>query len=354
MLSISEGSELIYDEYETTEPMFDPDPMFSDQILIDLYGRNRGFDIRTNLTFRQENSYSQLTFILFAGLLTEALIVFCLVVMARARTRAVRYAKHVTAALRQESAKLAETNRYLSSTNDELEQFSYAVSHNLKTPIRGIGGLTEMIEEDLEDYFASVDANPGVRSNLARIHERIDRMSRLTSSIMEYSRIGNQGDTGDPLDIKEAIDSMRVDFDLAPEQLQLTDDVGTIHVDTTNLRRVLENIVGNAVKYHVGTAALRINVRALRVGDRARLVVSDNGPGIDPKFHDRIFDVFQTLRTGDTPKSRGIGLSIVKKVVEFDGGKVELVSSIGTGAAFGFDWPIRKQLQSHAQPSEAA
>lgn len=352
--SIQDGDAFIYDEHLETDSLYDPNPMFSDRVSIDLYGRTWDLDVRTNLAFRQDNTYAQPTFILVAGLVIEGLIILCLFVMSRAHGRAVAYAKRLTAVLRTESAKLAETNIDLSNTNEELEQFSYVVSHDLKTPIRGIGGLTEMIEEDLDDYFASANANPDVRNNLSRIHERVGRMSRLTNSIMEYSQIGKSTQESEPLFLQDAIEGMRLDFGLAPEQLVLADEIGCYYVDTANFRRVLENLVGNAIKYHDGVHPLLIEVNTHKSGDTSQISVKDNGPGIDPEFHQRIFDVFQTLRTGGAPESTGIGLSIVKKAIERHGGKIDVKSTVGNGSIFNFQWPIQMAQDTLENPNKAA
>jgi signal transduction histidine kinase len=102
---------------------------------------------------------------------------------------------------------------------------------------------------------------------------------------------------------------------------------------------VLENLVGNAIKYHDGLHPLRIAVSVRSSEDRLHFDIADNGPGIDPKFHTRIFDVFQTLRRANAPESTGIGLAIVKKLVELHGGRIAVTSEPGAGATFSFDWP---------------
>ncbi len=149
--SIRDGNELIYDEHSVDDPANDPEPMFSEHVEIALYGRTWTLDMRTNHVFRDENRNTKPTIILIAGLLIESLIITLLVLMARANKRSVAYADQVTLALRQEKRKLVETNSELTSKNEELERFAYVASHDLKTPIRGISGLTEMVQEDLED-----------------------------------------------------------------------------------------------------------------------------------------------------------------------------------------------------------
>jgi len=341
---ITDGDELIYDEHDTQDPMFDPAPMYSEQISLELYGRIWTLDVRTNLGFRQDNTLSKPTLILLAGLFIEMLIVALLFQMSRAHTRAVAYADKVTVDLIEKSTALAATNIDLSAKNDELEQFSYVASHDLKTPLRGIGGLTEMVQEDLENYLASASANPDVGKNLARIHDRVRRMERLTRGILEYSQTGSDNVADEPVELTEVIEAMTLDFGLDKDQLRLFGNVGVVDIDTFHFRRVLENLVGNAVKYHDRVNELRVSVSVQVVGKQFQVSVIDNGPGIAPEFHERIFCVFQTLQINDAPESTGIGLSIVKKAVERHGNKISLKSSLSKGANFTFDWPGSAQI----------
>lgn len=337
--SIHDGDTLIYDEHGENDPALDPNPMFSEVLSLDLYGRSWQLDVRTNLAFRQENLSSKPTMILFAGVVIECLIIALLLMMSRANARAVRYADKVTNALKKESTALASSNAVLVAKNEEIERFLYVASHDLKTPIRGIGGLTEMIEEDLEDYLATPAANPDVRENLSLIQDRVSRMSQLTKGILDFSKIKPNDTHSDPLDLREAVKTMRFDFDLDEDELNLSGDLRSINADTLNLRRVLENLVGNAIKYHDGVKTLRIEIHAQSVADRCRLSVSDNGPGINQKYHAKVFEMFQTLRTAGMPESTGMGLSIAKRAIERNGGRIALTSTLGNGCTFTFDWP---------------
>jgi len=352
--SIMDAGETIYDEHATDDLLNDPDPMYRETVSIDVYGRTWALDLRTNLAFREANTYAQPTFILIGGLLIEGLIIALLVMMARANGRAVAYADKMTVALREESEKLTVANSALSSKNEELEQFAYVTSHDLKTPIRGIGGLTEMLQDDLQDYLASADANPDVNMNIQRIKDRVDRMHQLTGGIMEFSRVGRFGDSDAPVSLTEVVEAMRMDFGLTVEQLRLEGTIPTIYIDTFSFRRVIENLIGNAIKYHDDPQNLAIDVVAQSTQAGVTVAITDNGPGIDPKYHGKIFDMFQTLRGGRGPESTGIGLAIVKKAVERHGGRIAVTSSPGTGATFTFDWPMKAADGSSASVGEAA
>lgn len=353
-LSIHDGGTEIYDEHMEEDQLRDPDPMYSDQVEINLYGRTWTIDVRTNLAFREQNTYAQSTYIFLAGLVIEALIISLLFLMAQANKRAIAYADQATMSLKIKTERLDATNKELFIKNEALEEFAYIASHDLKTPIRGINGLTEMIEEDLEDYFVSPDANPEVRQNLELIQTRVVRMNQLTQGIMDYAKVEVHAGKNGELELQKMLADLTLDLGLSEEQLLLTGDVAAINVDTVNFRRVLENLIGNAVKYHDGSNDLRIIVSATLDAGRCQLSVKDNGPGIDSKFHERIFKVFQTLRTANMPESTGIGLAIVKKSVERQGGQVKILSELGYGSTFLFDWPINLVDAAAETSKEAA
>ncbi|MGR3761906.1 sensor histidine kinase [Roseobacteraceae bacterium NS-SX3] len=345
--SISDGGQTIYNEHDPADPLHDASPLFEEKVSLELYGRDWLVDVRSNLGFRRANTYSQPVLILIGGLVIETLVIALLVFLSRANKRAKAYADRVTADLRQETAKLAKAN-------EELEQFAYITSHDLKTPVRGIGLLTEMVQEDLEEYFRSPEADPGVAGSLEQILQRVHRMNDLIDGVMEYSRIGTYAAGGEALDLDKAVAALRSDFALAEGQLELHGGVSRITADAFNFRRVLENLVGNAVKYHPAPERARISVSVRDAGDRYAVSVKDDGAGIDPAFHNKIFDVFQTLRRGDQPESTGIGLAIVKKSVERHGFRVTVTSAPGEGAEFAFDWPKNDATQTRADREIAA
>lgn len=334
-ISISDAGQKIYDEHASSEELHDPDPMFAEEVRLNLYGRTWSLDIRSNLAFRENNTYVQPTVILVGGIIIEGLILCLLIMMASANRNAVDYADKVTAELRIEQQKLVRTN-------EDLEQFAYAASHDLKTPIRGIGGLAEMVKEDLEGYLSSPDANPEIAMGLDLILDRVQRMNDLTDGVIEFSRVGTQTDDCGPLELSELVSSLVSDFGLTKGQIVLETTADKVDVDPIGLRRVIENLVGNSVKYHDAVDELSITITCRETSDLFEFSVSDNGPGIDPKYQERIFGMFQTLRTGDAPESTGIGLAVVKKAVEGHGGEVTLVSNVGEGTEFSFQWPTEK------------
>lgn len=331
--SLSDGEQLIYNEHDSNDQLHDTKPMFSEVVTLNLYGHKWHVDIRTNRAFRAHNSFEQPTLILLGGLMIEMLIIALLYMMSRANTQAHEYAHELTAELRCKSEKLERAN-------EEIEQFVYVASHDLKTPVRGIGYLADLLEEDLTEHLEETDVGETLQSHLELIRERVARMNDLTRGIMEFSRAGRPSADDDhavaPVEIIEACVS---DFKVEKNQITLASDVANISRDGHTFRRVLENLIGNAFKYHPNPDAASVAVSICDTGDRLRVSVSDNGAGIAPQFHNRIFDVFQTLRTAEEKESTGIGLAIVRKSVQKHGYDVSVVSEVGAGAEFLFDWP---------------
>jgi PAS domain S-box-containing protein len=232
----------------------------------------------------------------------------------------------------EELARLAAA---LEASNRELDQFAYVASHDLKAPLRGISNLSQWIEDDLADRFTDES-----REHMALLRGRVHRMEGLIDGILRYSRAGRVRDPAERVDtgalVREIVDL------LAPPAGATVGVAGAMPVLVTErlpLQQVLMNLVGNALKYGGGAAA-RVEVSARRDAQGEwELAVRDHGPGIAPEYRERIFGIFQTLEPRDRVESTGIGLSIVKKLVEGRGGRVWVDEAPGGGALFRFTWP---------------
>ena len=331
--SIRDADTVIYDEHGKDDALNDPDPMFSDIVELELYGRTWAIDVRTNMAFRVQNGTQQPTFILIGGLIIEILIISLLSIMMRSNKRAHDYAYQLTHALRTKSESLERANA-------EIEQFAYVASHDLKTPARGISYLTDLLEQDLENLLGPIASHAEIKAHLDLIRDRVRRMNDLTKGIMSFSQIGRPRERDvERVSIRAIIDDCITDFGIAAGQVRLDGPAETIAPDSGTLRRVLENLIGNAVKYHPHPDEARLGVSVDALPDRLRFAVRDNGNGIAPEFHAKVFEVFQTLRTSDAPESTGIGLAIVKKAVRMHGFDIRLISEPGQGTEFIFDWP---------------
>lgn len=225
--------------------------------------------------------------------------------------------------------------RELKVTNSDLQTFAYAASHDLKSPLMSIKGLAEWIQED------AADLQEGTKQNIELLIDRVDRLSNLQSDLLEYAKAGHADDEKGPLHLQEVVRELA---DLLDPGSNFTVSVFVSpearHVRTyiVPLRQILLNLINNAIKHHhreEGVITVNVSYR------NARLYVSvtDDGPGIDRKYHKEIFGLFKTLQSKDVVEGSGMGLSLVKKVVERYGGQITVISQPGDGTSFQFDWP---------------
>ncbi|RAM64584.1 PAS domain-containing sensor histidine kinase [Herbaspirillum rubrisubalbicans] len=231
----------------------------------------------------------------------------------------------------------------LKRSNDELLAFAYVASHDLKSPLRGIGQLATWIKEDLAERNTT-----SIEEHLHMMQQRIARMDKLLDDLLLYSRVGRSELLLADMD---AYDLVRQIYDsylpVSTFTLHLEGQNFPIRTCQPTLEQVLRNLMSNAVKHHdrpQGT--ITVAVRRL-ADDLAEFTVADDGPGIDPTFHQRVFQMFQTLRPRDEVEGSGIGLALVKKLVENAGGKISLLSNapIQRGCTFMFTWPIAPTLR---------
>jgi len=216
----------------------------------------------------------------------------------------------------------------------ELEQFAYVTSHDLKAPLRGIANLAAWLEEDLRGKLTDA-----TREQLGLLRDRVWRMNALIEGLLEYSRIGRTAqsmtgvDTGELL--AEVIDS------LSPPDgfiIDVAANMPTLYTDRLHLYQVFSNLIGNSIKHCKGEQG-HAGVTVHDEGEYYQFTVTDDGPGIAPEYHDKVFMVFQTLAVNDYGSNTGIGLALVKKIVQEHGGSITLESEEGNGATFQFSWP---------------
>jgi len=221
-----------------------------------------------------------------------------------------------------------------------LEQFAYVTSHDLKAPLRAVSNLAGWIEEDLTDKLD--DAS---REQLALLRDRVQRMHNLIEGLLEYSRVGRSSEPENEVDTGELIEEI-LDSLSPPKgfKIKVEEDMPTLYVDRLQLGQVFSNLISNSLKHHGGSKG-KIRITGEGLGDFCKFSVCDNGQGIDPKYHDKVFKMFQTLASGDFENSTGIGLALVKKIVEEHGGTIRLESDLGKGTCFHFTWPTRRSAE---------
>ncbi|MBE9099934.1 PAS domain-containing protein [Vacuolonema iberomarrocanum] len=228
---------------------------------------------------------------------------------------------------------LAMSNTLLEKRNAELDQFAYVASHDLKAPLRAIANLSEWIEEDLGTQIPTEN-----QRQLELLRSRVYRMEALISGLLEYSRVGRRERQVEDIQVSALLADI-VDS-LSPSKafvIALPDNPLTLTANRVALRQVFANLISNAIKHHDRDSG-HIQITASDQGDLIEFAVTDDGPGIDPQYHEKIFTIFQTLKARDEFESTGIGLSIVRKIVEAEGGRIWLDSAIGKGSAFHFTW----------------
>ncbi|MDG2618164.1 ATP-binding protein [Thermoleptolyngbya sichuanensis XZ-Cy5] len=229
---------------------------------------------------------------------------------------------------------LAQSTAQVRERNQELDQFAYVVSHDLKAPLRAIANLAYWIEEDLDDSLPEE-----TRQHLTLMQSRVRRMEGLINGLLEYSRIGRSDTTMETVNLTTLLHEV-VDLLDPPDTVQvlIPEELPTLTTKPLLLSQVLANLIGNAIK-HRDRPDGRVEVTVADQGRHLRFTIADDGPGIDPRYHDRIFAIFQTLKSKDDQESTGIGLSIVKKIIDTEGGEIHLESELGQGTTFWFTWP---------------
>lgn len=228
--------------------------------------------------------------------------------------------------------------RDLEKKNKELDKFASIVSHDLKAPLRAIGNLTGWIEEDAGESFT-----PEVKANFEIIKGRVKRMEQLINAILDYSKADRRKDEDVNIDVKKLIDET-LEFIGHPENVKVNfpNELPVLLTEKIKLEQVFSNLINNAIKY-CDKPNVEVTISSVEDNGTYTFSIKDNGPGIEKQFHEKIFIIFQTLNRRDDVESTGVGLAIVKKIIEEQGGKIWIESEMGIGSDFKFTWPTKKQ-----------
>lgn len=223
----------------------------------------------------------------------------------------------------------------LEQKNRELDQFAYIVSHDLKAPLRGINNLSLWIEEDLGDKIEGE-----IKASFDMMRGRVKRMELLINGILEYSRAGRIKQEAETFELKTMLSDL-VQSLSPPDNFKIIipDDLPTVTAEKISFEQIFTNYISNGIKYNNNPNPI-IEVSYTVNNGMYEFCVADNGEGIEKQFHEKVFVIFQTLQSRDTYESTGVGLAIVKKIVEDKGGKVWIESEKGHGAKFFFSWPM--------------
>ncbi|AHG00692.1 histidine kinase [Halostagnicola larsenii XH-48] len=230
-----------------------------------------------------------------------------------------------------------EYQQRLERSNERLEQFAYAASHDLQEPLRMVTSYLNLIDRRYGD-----DLEDDAQEFLAFAVDGAERMREMIDGLLEYSRVETRGESFDLVDLNDVFADARRDLMVQIEETdaQITvDSLPVVEGDGNQLRQVLQNLLSNALEYS-GQNPPRIDVSATREGDTWKLHVRDNGVGIEPSNEDRIFQVFQRVSDGDDQAGSGIGLALCKRIIERHGGRIDVDSEPGEGSVFTVTLPV--------------
>jgi signal transduction histidine kinase len=238
----------------------------------------------------------------------------------------------------QARARVQRRSAELARSNADLEQFAYVASHDLSEPLRKVTNFSQLLERQ---YAAQLDEK--ARQYLAFMVDGAKRMQILINDLLDFSRVGRSADHFVPVDLDAALDRALANLEVlvaeAHAEVERT-PLPTVPGDPTLLVALLQNLVGNAVKYHSEDRPSRVRVSAEPQGPEWLLTVDDNGIGIDPQYADRIFTIFQRLHLRNQYAGTGIGLALCRKIVEFHRGRLWLAEKMEPGARFHVILPV--------------
>ncbi len=225
-------------------------------------------------------------------------------------------------------------NAQLAQHNENLLRFTSIVSHDIKGPLRGIGKLCDWVEEAASDVLG---AEP--RKHLAMMRARVDRVQQMVDDLQAYSGVGGRSHHPERVDVADLL--QKVLFMMTspePFQIRIGDSMPVLMTWRIPLDLVFRNLIGNAYKHHDRRDG-HIDITARETGRFIGFTVADDGPGIAPEYHERIFEEFATMASESSAANSGLGLTMVKRTIETYGGVIRVESDIGKGARFCFTWP---------------
>ena len=256
-----------------------------------------------------------------------------------------RYTEDLERLVEVRTYSLQEFSRRLQQANSELEDFVYVVSHDLKAPLRAIAGFSQFLYEDYEDVLDKEGLE-----YLNRMMESTTHMATLINDLLEISKFNQVRVHYTNADLNKLFDKVLVLLAPSPDvTINIKNKLPSINVDETRMKQVFLNLLSNAIKFSPPTDT-KIEITCTKKGEFYHFAIKDNGIGIDPKHHDRIFQMFHRLHTKDKYEGTGIGLGLVKKIVSEHKGNIWVESKLDEGSTFNFT--IHEKLSDEDLPEK--
>ncbi|NQT03421.1 MAG: HAMP domain-containing protein [Planctomycetes bacterium] len=245
---------------------------------------------------------------------------------------------------RKRAAELEEAYKKLENANQELKDFAHIVSHDLKAPLRGIKIISDWILTDYADKF-----DEDGREQMNSLSSRVEWMYKLIEGVLEYSRVGRVKEERVEVDLNKVVPEI-IDVVAAPENIVITleSELPVIECEKTRITQVFENLLSNAIKY-MDKPQGQIKIGCVEEDGFWKFSVADNGHGIEERHFERIFQIFQTVEQHDKFESTGVGLTVIKKIVELYDGKIWVESKVGEGSTFFFTLPKQEMRAKNVQ-----
>lgn len=255
-------------------------------------------------------------------------------------------ARQLAEDLEAKAKQLEEQAQSLLRANDRLSAFTYAVSHDLKAPLRGIAICAGWLEEELAGGLS-----PSAAENLEFIKQRTQRLTSMINGALEFAQAGQHAAPPDRVDTEAMVNELVYEFHLREgvELFEVESPLPVVSFNGSELARVFQNLLSNAVRFAAGEGRVT-SIRAVDLGPVIRFEVSDQGPGIAPRHHDRVFELFNTLQPRDDVESSGVGLSICRTIVERWGGQIGVDSDGKNGSTFWFTVPKQEEIVGPPRP----
>ncbi len=253
-----------------------------------------------------------------------------------------RVRTHLSA--KRQTDQLKGLSEDLRASNAELEQFAYAVSHDLREPLRAIGTHISIIDDYVRDGFDS-----DVRASMDFVKDGAQRMNAMICDLLDYARIGHGERKLEDVALNKlltaALNNLSARIAETGARIEVNRDLPAVHGHAGDLVRLFQNLIGNAIKYHAPDRAPIVAIAGGRDGNTCAVTIADNGIGIDPEDLDRIFGVFQRLHTRESYEGTGIGLALCRKIAASHGGRIEVASTPGQGSSFTVFLPMALQTK---------